>query len=236
MQYVGGKAKSGTAARIVAAIVADGAPTEMWWEPFVGGGSVMEQAAPVFGRCAGSDAHPDLIAMWQAVTEGWRPPEVTREMYTQLRHAEPSALRGFVGFGASFGGKWFGGWGASRGREAWRASARTVARQAEVFQRYGVGFFPAVFGTCYPPSGTTVYCDPPYQGVTGYKKGLDRQTFYETVVMWAADSHVYVSEYALPDWVPSVEVWSRAKRVTLGSDTNRRIAVERLWRILPAWP
>ena len=230
---MGGKAR--IAARIVQAIIADGAPTEMWWEPFVGGGNVMEYAAPLFDRCAGSDAHPDLILMWQAAVQGWRPPEVTREMYLELRHAEPSALRGFVGFGASFGGKWFGGYGASpRDGELWPASARALARQAEVFAANGVGFFLAEFGTCAPPPGTTIYCDPPYSGTTKYAKSLDYVTFYAQLTKWAVDCYVYVSGYALPDSVRAIEVWSAEKRVSVNKDNNQRTATERLWRILPS--
>ena len=232
---MGGKAR--IAARIVQAIVADGAPTEMWWEPFVGGGNVMEYAAPVFQRCAGSDAHPDLIAMWQAAVQGWRPPEITREMYQRLRKEPPSALRGFAGFGASFGGKWFGGYGVSpQNGEMWRRSARTLDRQAGVFERHGVGFFRADFGACVPPPGTTVYCDPPYQGTTKYADGLDYAVFYGALIEWSKTCNVYVSEYAIPGGVPAVEVWSRDKRVTLKAGDNDAIAVERLWRILPTWP
>ena len=233
MQYVGGKAR--IAAQIVQAIIADGAPTEMWWEPFVGGGNVMEYAAPLFDRCAGSDAHPDLILMWQAAVAGWRPPEVTREMYQELRYAEPSALRGFVGFGAAFGGKWFGGYGASLDRgELWRASARTLDRQAGVFQREGVGFLRAEFGACEPPPGSTVYCDPPYQGTTKYTDGLDYSLFYSLCIKWAETCRVYVSGYGVPAGVPVTEVWSRDKRVSLKAGDNGRVATEHLWRILPS--
>ena len=230
---MGGKAR--IAARIVQAIIADGAPTEMWWEPFVGGGNVMEYAAPLFDRCAGSDAHPDLILMWQAAVQGWRPPEVTREMYLELRHAEPSALRGFVGFGASFGGKWFGGYGESRDRsELWQASARTLDRQAAVFQRESVGFLRAAFGTCGPPPGTVIYNDPPYQGTTKYADGLDYGLFYSLCIEWAKTCHVYVSEYGIPAGVPAIEVWAQQKTVSLKAGDNRQVATERLWRILPS--
>ena len=44
MRYMGGKAK--VARRIVAAILADTGARDVWYEPFVGGGNVMEHAAP----------------------------------------------------------------------------------------------------------------------------------------------------------------------------------------------
>ena len=61
MQYMGGKAK--IARRVVEAILNDTPERDRWFEPFVGGGNVMEHAAPHFGRSVGMDAHPDLIML-----------------------------------------------------------------------------------------------------------------------------------------------------------------------------
>jgi DNA adenine methylase len=59
-----------------------------------------------------NDKHPYLIAMWKALQEGWIPPDIiTEDEYKYIRDHkdENPALTGFVGFGCSFGGKWFGG-------------------------------------------------------------------------------------------------------------------------------
>lgn len=231
MQYMGGKAK--IARRIVAAIMDDTPARERWFEPFVGGGNVIEHAAPHFGRCVGMDAHPDLIMMWQAIADGWLPPDLTRERYAELKGAEPSAERGYAGFGASFGGKWFGGYGVSpRDGEVWRATQRTLARQGGVFQRYDVRFRLSLFGDHTPPPGTAVYCDPPYIGTTGYSTGgFDHDAFYKTLIEWSELRPVYVSEYFVPDWVPSQIIWEREKRNVLSADENQRVVMERLYRI-----
>lgn len=234
MQYMGGKAR--IARRVVRAIVDDGAPTDRWFEPFVGGGNVMEHAAPVFGKCFGTDAHLDLIMMWRAVRDGWRPGDVTRELYAELRNSEPSALRGFVGFGASFGGKWFGGYGYSpRDGDLWKVSARTVARQASVFQAYDVRFGQSLFGDYTPPAGTTVYCDPPYANTTGYSTGgFDHRSFYRTLSEWTRNGvRVYVSEYTTPVEVPFEVIWSHEKKMPLSKGSNDRVASEKLFRIQP---
>lgn len=50
--------------------------------------------------------------MWQALQQGWQPPEIiTKDEYYYVKEHkdENPALTGFVGFGCSFGGKWFGG-------------------------------------------------------------------------------------------------------------------------------
>ena len=49
-----------------------------------------------------NDKHPYLIAMWQALQNGWMPPDVvTKEEYYRVKANmdENPALTGFVGFG-----------------------------------------------------------------------------------------------------------------------------------------
>ena len=58
-----------------------------------------------------NDKHPYLIAMWQALQNGWMPPDVvTKEEYYRVKSNmdENPALTGFVGFGCSFGGTGYG--------------------------------------------------------------------------------------------------------------------------------
>lgn len=240
MQYMGGKAM--IARRVVAAILQDTDARDVWYEPFVGGGNVMEHAAPHFARCAGTDVHPDLIMMWRHVTAGGQVPEfVTREEYAALRHAEPSWLRGYVGFGASFGGKWFGGYGVVKvdrkhpNAEIIRSSHLVISRQAAVFRANDVKFSCGPFGRFVPPPGAVVYCDPPYAGTTAYSStgSFDYRAFYDTLVRWSETRSVYVSEYGIPEDVPSEVIWEREKRNVLEKGDNRRVAVERLFRILP---
>lgn len=67
-----------------------------------------------------NDKHPYLIAMWQSLQNGWIPPDVITEdeyKYIRAHKDENPALTGFVGFGCSFGDKWFGGFARNkRGR------------------------------------------------------------------------------------------------------------------------
>lgn len=231
MQYMGGKAK--IARRLVDAILADTSCRDRWLEPFVGGGNVMEYASPQFAQSVGADLHLDLILMWQAVTAGWTPPDMSRSRYDELKNSSPSAERGYAGFGASFGGKWFGGYGVSpRDGEVWRASQRSVSRQGSVFREHGVRFVHGSFNTWEPPAGTVVYCDPPYAGTTGYSTGgFDHDGFYRTLLCWSRTCDVYVSEYGIPAHVPARLVWQREKRNVLERGDNQRTVVECLYRI-----
>jgi hypothetical protein len=83
------------------------------WEPFCGGGAVTLALSKAGFKVHASDIHHDLIMMWRAVMAGDEGvyADVTEEEYNALKNAPSSARRGFVGFGASFGGSWFGGYG-----------------------------------------------------------------------------------------------------------------------------
>jgi DNA adenine methylase len=236
MRYMGGKAK--IAKRIVAAILEDTDSRETWFEPFVGGGNVLEHAAPHFDKSVALDAHQDLILMWAATVAGWAPPAfISKDEYQTLRQSEPSALRGFAGFGASFGGKWFGGYGVEpRDGEVCRQSYRTVVRQGRVFQEHNVSFIRSYFGDVTPPAGSVVYCDPPYANTTGYTTGtFDYGCFYKTLGDWAAAGcAVYVSEYSVPAGVDHDVIWERPRRNSLTKDDNTRVTLEHLFKIRPS--
>jgi DNA adenine methylase len=140
-----------------------------------------------------------------------------------------------VGFGASFGGKWFGGYGVSpRDGELWKQSHRTVTRQGAAFRRYGVFFDRADYSILRPPAGSVVYCDPPYAGTTSYATGpFDHEGFYKVLRGWAADCFVYVSEYSIPSTVDHEVVWQRERRTSLKSDVNVEVRMEKLFRVAP---
>lgn len=233
MQYMGGKAK--IARKIVQAVLGDTDNRSIWVEPFVGGGNVIEHAAEHFNSSIGLDAHEDLILLWQAAAQGWLAPDLTKERYQELRSQSPSALRGYAGFGASFGGKWFGGYGVSpRDGEVWKASQRAIQRQGRVFMKHQVKFYQLPFGTYTPLPGSVVYCDPPYAGTTGYSTGsFDHAWFYRVLAEWSRTCQVYVSEYTIPSAVRTSVVWSQQKRNVLEKSDNARLTTEYLFKVLP---
>lgn len=236
MQYMGGKAR--VAARLAPVIIerikATGA--QVYWEPFLGGANMFTRIVPHVQTAIGSDVMPDLIMMWRAVQRGWLPPDsITREQYAALRHAEPSALRAFVGFGCSFGGKWFGGYATQRDRgrgvtEVQGASFRAVAAQAPIMQRAHVALLD--YRSARPRPSWIIYCDPPYSNTTTYggADAWDAALFWKTAEGWARSGcHVLVSEYAAPDGWRCV--WEGSTRSSLKRDDNASTVVERLFEL-----
>ena len=200
----------------------------------MGGGAVTQHLAQKFKRVYASDAHEDLMLMWQAVQDGWVPPSnVSLEEYQALRDAEPSALRGFVGFGGSFGGKWFGGY--ARGgfnadgtpRNHQDESARSLVKSAG--KLHNVTFMQCSYEQFSVPTGSVIYCDPPYADTTGYEMGFDSAKFWQWAERQArAGVLVYVSEYKAPDGWGCV--WEAAIRQSSARpEQGRDIRIERLF-------
>lgn len=237
MRYMGGKAR--IAGRlspvIIKRIKATGA--RMYWEPFLGGANMFTRVVPHVETAIGSDVMPDLIMMWQAVQQGWLPPDsITREEYAALRRAKPSALRAFAGFGCSFGGRWFEGYGAEKidakhpfGHVSY-GSAADVRQQAPIMQRAHVAQLD--YREARPRPGWLIYCDPPYAGTKPFS-GLptwDADAFWKTAESWARSGcHVLVSEYAAPDGWRCI--WEGSTPSSLKRDDNTTRVVERLFEL-----
>lgn len=179
-----------------------------------------------------NDKHPYLIAMWQSLQNGWIPPDVvTKEEYYRVKANidENPALTGFVGFGCSFGGKWWGGYAKDkRGDDYCGQAKRSLLKD---FQ--GVRF--ATF-TCLDyhdveiPDDVIVYADPPYANTTGYTVGqFNSNEFWDYMRQLSKRYDVYISEESVPDDFECI--WSKEKVRTLEKNDNvGRVKVEKLFK------
>ncbi len=134
MQYLGGKAKI---AKPLAALINSFKPT-VYWEPFIGGCNVLPLVAASVR--VGSDVHPPLIAMYRALQQGWEPPECVSEgEYAAARAlSDEDPLKGFIGFGCSFSGRWFEGYARNRRGDNFAGQAKRAL--AKVFPLAGTEF------------------------------------------------------------------------------------------------
>lgn len=229
MRYMGGKSRISKALSEV--ILAHTDKREVYVEPFVGGGAMAEKMAPHFETVVLNDLHEDLMLMWDAVlNKGWIPPtEVSYEQYQELRYTkEPSALRGFVGFGCSFGGRWFEGYARYKDTNFAKSSHNVVLRQAKAI---GNAICTQGSYTDLPPveGVPVIYCDPPYEGTKGYKGGaFPHEVFWAKAQEWAeAGADVFVSEYSAPvGWEP---IWEKEVVGQLDLRKDRTKPVEKLF-------
>ena len=237
MRYVGGKQR--IAKRIAEAILADTSARGHYIEPFVGGGAVGAVLGGEFDHARYSDAHEDLVLMWQALERGDEFPEsITPDEWETLRTSPPSAVRGLAGFGGSFSGKWFagyakGGYNANgQPRNHYGESLRRARRDIEGMRgRVSTSFRRCSFDEVQVTPECVVYADPPYKGTLGYGAEFDHAMFWSTVARWSAlGAYVYVSEYVAPEWAEVVfEAPLRVSTATTAQ--GRPEATERLFRV-----
>lgn len=241
VQYLGGKARLG--GQIVRAILDDlgvqrlGVVADLC----AGAGGVTHRLADVSDRVIAVEAHPGLVALHKAVQAGWVPPEhVSEEEYRALREAndQTDPRTAFAEFGCSFGGKSWGGYartvsGNASARNYALNARRAVARETR----------PNVEHTCadalaWEGAVEVAYCDPPYEGTTGYAAVAAAELgAWWRKLQALADRGIacYLSEYAEapPEGVAARLVWSAPTKEGLRPQHAR---TERLWRVLPSPP
>lgn len=228
--YLGGK--HSIAKELVKLLEKHRKPGQLYIEPFLGGANVFQHMA---NPRKGFDVHPDLIALWQAALDGWEPPtEVSEELYHQAKPANDNdispELRGFIGFGCSFGGKWFGNYARNkRGDNYARAAANGLL--GKVANMDGAAIHLLDYREL-EPSSALIYCDPPYKGTAGYRgtPKFNHEEFWETVRRWSKSNTVFVSETQAPEDFSAI--WSKEKLVTLGPDNATNKRTEKLFTLI----
>lgn len=229
MKYMGSKARH---AKEILPIILEGRKPGQWYvEPFVGGANVIDK---VDGLRIGSDVNSDLIVLLKAMSlyDYWVPPQnVSEEEYKEAKTCPPSIMRSYIGFCMSYGGKWFGGYR--------RDSVGTRDYSFEAYKNYmvqaprlcGVEFRNEDYRNLMVPEGSLLYCDPPYEGTTGYaKSNFNHKDFWKWCEDKSHEGHtVFVSEYTAPDGWECV--WEKTVNNTLVKNTGSKKGVERLFRM-----
>ena len=195
MQYFGGKTRI---SKQIAEVI-NKASGKYYYEPFLGGGSVLEKVnKPI--RIA-SDINKYLIAMYQSLQNGWIPPkDISEEEYNYIKNHkdENLPLTGFVGFGCSFAGKFFGGYARDKRKKQSFAFTTSNSLINQILKMRDVEFFCSDY-RMITSENYIIYCDPPYKGTTKYSNGLfNHELFWETMREWSKNNIVYISEYVCP--------------------------------------
>jgi len=201
MQYFGGKAKIAKELSGVLNSYLNG-NDKPFIDAFCGSCNVISKIDSNRIRIA-NDKHKELIAMWQWAQEKGverLPTDVSKELYYYIKtsNTSPDWLKGFVGFGCSFAGKWWGGYATSDNKERNYATnaINTIAKKLKGLS--GVSFTCGdYFDIIIPERPSVIYCDIPYRNTTGYSNGaFNHEQFYAWAYSMKALGHiVLVSEY-----------------------------------------
>lgn len=143
-----------------------------WIEPFVGGANLIDKVPLRFER-VGYDLNEHVIYALRDIRDkvDHIPDNIDETYYKSVMGCAPSELSSLVRFGASFGGKFDGGYArglASNGepRNYWAETKRNAQKQSPLIQ--GVEFIHADY-LDLSFDDSLIYCDPPYKGTSGYK-------------------------------------------------------------------
>ena len=202
MQYFGGKAK--IAKYIVPYLEGVRKENQIFIEPFVGGANIVSQMS---GKRKAYDFNEYLIEMYKGVQNGYELPDsLTEEEYKYIREHkdEDKVLTGFVGFGCSFAGKWFGGYARNKQNHNYcKASKNSLMKKMSTMA--DVEFDWRDYKSLFL-KGCLIYCDPPYANTTKYTgvPDFDSEEFWNVMRAWSKDNDVYISEYEAPDDFVSV--------------------------------
>lgn len=179
-----------------------------------------------------NDKHEYLIAMYKALQNGYELPEsLTKEEYDNIKanKDKDKALTGFVGFGCSFGGKWFAGYAKNNDKSNYCLQAKKHT------MKLWNGIKDAEF-VCKDyrdveiPKNAIVYCDPPYMNTTQYSnsKNFDYNEFWEYMRQLSKDHIVFISEENAPE--DFEYIWQKEICRTLDSNKkNQPKRVEKLF-------
>ncbi len=224
MRYVGGKYRI---RRELAAYLESVRNGRTFVEPFCGGANI---TAEMSGTRIASDLCLDVIMLWSAATKGWEPPTtVSEEEYKTARTAPSSAYRGFVGFGCSFGGKFFGGYARSGTRNYAMNAHNAILKKAKALKNVQFSCGPY---NSLAPQNSLVYCDPPYANTTqGYSSAsFDSKLFWDTARLWALRGNtVLVSEYTAPPFAQ--EVWHIETKTDMHCASGKEPRLEKLFLV-----
>lgn len=228
--------KNRIAKHILPIMLKDRKEGQYWVEPFVGGANMIDK---VDGNRIGGEFNQYIASMWKSFASGWTPPVITKEEYNHIKNNKdeyPEDLVGWVGIACSYSGKWFGGFA---GQVNTKQGTRDYQKEAFINlekQRpdiLGVEFRHASYDALEIPAKSIIYCDPPYEGTTGYKDVFNHRRFWRWCRKLHKEGHtVFISEYTAPDDFKCI--WQQEVNSSLsanGKSGGSKKSVEKLFTL-----
>ena len=225
MRYVGSKNRlAKELVPIIQSYITD--DTKGYLEPFVGGANMIDKIE--CNNKFGCDIHEELIELLKYIqnTNNILPTTITEEEYNKVRLNKDKYEKwyvGFVGFCATFGAKYFGGY--ARGFKNDKITPRDMAVEGiKNIEKQRKNLQNIKFKCCsYDEINKNIkdfviYCDPPYKGTLKYTTDFDYDEFYKWCKEMSRNNIVLISEYWMPEEFECI--WE--KKTTVRIDSNKK--------------
>jgi len=193
-------------------------------EPFVGGANMIDKIQ--CGNKIGYDSHRYLIALLKKVQISIDdiPDIISEEEYRTVKENKDSYedwYVGLVGFCATFGAKWFGGYARSK-KDKFKGEKSSLAIKNLKLQSSklkDIDFNCIDFRDIGDEiKNYVIYCDIPYRRTTKYSTHeFPYDDFYEWTKKMAVNNIVLISEYNMPNEFE--KIWMKKSKV--GFDSTR---------------
>ncbi|QYC51365.1 hypothetical protein [Acinetobacter phage BUCT628] len=203
-----------------------------WIEPFVGGANMIDKVPDIYKR-VGYDLNEHAIYALIGIRDDVEqfPDNLNESEYNKLKGLPPCTIGSWVRIACSFGGIFESKLAADRTglRNYAQEAKRNALKQSPKIQYVDFiceSYENLDFENCL------IYCDPPYQGTSGYKTGsFDHERFFDWCRNQAKKNIVFVSEYNAPD--DFIEVWRGEVKTNFASTRKKAThnAVEKLFRV-----
>lgn len=190
------------------------------------GSCSVESKIKGFDKMILNDKHKYLIDMLQGVQNGYKLPEsISEEQYKYIREHkdDDKVLTGFVGFGCSFGGKWFGGYARNKTKTNYALqSKKSLLKDMETLMQ--ADFICKDYRDVNLPENCIIYADPPYNNTTGYgKKKFNSEEFWKYAREVSKNHLMFISEQIAPD--DFISIWEKPFTRTLDVNKNNQFKV-----------
>ena len=175
-----------------------------------------------------NDKHKYLISMWKDLQNGVDfPKELTEVQYKYIsKHLdENQGLSGFVGFGCSFSGKWWGGYARRKPiqRNYCLNAYNSTIKKIKTMDT--VQFYNLDYKDVFIPSGSLIYCDIPYKNKTQYNSKevgrFNHVEFYQWVKDNSSKYDIYISEYFENNPKEFEIVWKKESKQDIKNKENK---------------
>ncbi|MGL5767682.1 MAG: DNA adenine methylase [Sarcina sp.] len=187
----------------------------------------------------GCDIHKELIALLNKAKEDidTMPNCILEEEYIVVKNNKDDYedwYVGLVGFCASFGAKYFGGYARNSKQDTsgkWSIGAiKNLKKQAPNLK--DIEFVNCSFLDLPKDKikGYVIYCDIPHKGTTKYKtEKFPYEEFYKWAKEMSKDNIVLISEYNIPEEFKCI--WEKELKTSLGSGVNGDSKKERIEKL-----